>query len=593
MSPARGPNGPLSPPLACTSCGVKPAAWLKPRVDYCYDCIPGGPFPAPPCSKCGSSEYYSQGLCGHCHPGSPGYIGSCRDCLAWGVYRQHNWRCWKCRWWFQHYPQGECVCCHREVTIGEQGYCLLCLETARAHRAPGEPLDLDAPRKFGLQLYFAGMNDPRRPADPKRPMAMSKSEALRILRAPPPPESTQPMLFHIDPDPELLRKRANEIKQRDITSRTDHFLYARALEYGWSNRQTNQVRRTLKVLQLVFPGSNLQFRASDILAMGNYDGDRNVRSTIEVLEDAGLLVDDRVPSFDALWERKTHAIPEPMRTQLELWRDIMVDGSKIPPRRQPRDTSTVKGQMYGILPAITRWVEEGRTSLVGIGTEDILAVLPDDPSRRHAMMLGFRTLFPILHGRKQIFADPTKAIPLRPAKRNAPLPMEPGAIRDALSNSDPAIAFAVSLVAFHALTTHQVQHLLLTDIIDGRLRMPDGRIIPLAEPVRLRLASWLDYRAERWPVTKNPYLLVSQQTGPRLTPPSRSFPWKKAGVTAQALRTDRILYEIEQTGGDVRRVCDLFGINIETAMHYAHTVEEPPAPSKALVAVEAVSSSLR
>jgi hypothetical protein len=26
-------------------------------------------------------------------------------------------------------------------------------------------------------------------------------------------------------------------------------------------------------------------------------------------------------------------------------------------------------------------------------------------------------------------------------------------------------------------------------------------------------------------------------------------------VTAQALRTDRILYEVEQTGGDVRRIC--------------------------------------
>lgn len=85
MSPARGPNGPLSPPLPCTACGVKPAAWLTPRIDFCYDCIPGGPFTPPACTKCGSAEYYSQGLCAHCHPGSPGYVGSCQDCLAWGV----------------------------------------------------------------------------------------------------------------------------------------------------------------------------------------------------------------------------------------------------------------------------------------------------------------------------------------------------------------------------------------------------------------------------------------------------------------------------------------------------------------------------
>jgi hypothetical protein len=123
--------------------------------------------------------------------------------------------------------------------------------------------------------------------------------------------------------------------------------------------------------------------------------------------------------------------------------------------------------------------------------------------------------------------------------------------------------------------------------------MSDGRIIPLTEPVRLGLAAWLDYRAERWPETKDPYMLVFQQTGPRLTPPGRNLPWRKAGVTAQALRTDCILYEIQQTDGDVRRVCDLFGVNIETAMHCALTVGEPPAPSKAIVAVEAVSSSPR
>ena len=158
--------------------------------------------------------------------------------------------------------------------------------------------------------------------------------------------------------------------------------------------------------------------------------------------------------------------------------------------------------------------------------------------------------------------------------------MEPTAIRDALTNPDPAIALAVSLIAFHALTTQQVQHVQLTDIIDGRLRMPDGRSIPLAKPVRVRLTAWLDHRAKRWPETKNPYLLVTIQTAPRLSPPSRNFTWKNAGVTAQALRTDRILYEVEQTGGDVRRGCDLFGSGIETALRYSATILEPPTPGE-------------
>src|SRR5699024_11425624 len=144
-----------------------------------------------------------------------------------------------------------------------------------------------------------------------------------------------------------------------------------------------------------------------------------------------------VPSFTNLSERKTLALPEPIRSHLDLWRDLTVDGFNTPPRRQPRDTRTVKGQMYGILPAITRWVDDGRTSLAGISTEDILAALPDDPSRRHTMLLGFRSLFTILRGRKQVFTDPTNAIPLRGPRRNTPLPMEPTAIRDALVNPDP------------------------------------------------------------------------------------------------------------------------------------------------------------
>jgi hypothetical protein len=41
------------------------------------------------------------------------------------------------------------------------------------------------------------------------------------------------------------------------------------------------------------------------------------------------------------------------------------------------------------------------------------------------------------------------------------------------------------------------------------------------------------------------------------------------------LREDRILQEIHTTGGDVRRICDLFGLSIETALRYALTLAHP------------------
>ena len=40
-----------------------------------------------PAASAGRTSYFSQGLCERCHPGGPLHIGSCRGCLAWGVYR--------------------------------------------------------------------------------------------------------------------------------------------------------------------------------------------------------------------------------------------------------------------------------------------------------------------------------------------------------------------------------------------------------------------------------------------------------------------------------------------------------------------------
>ena len=34
-------------PKPCLGCRSNVVAWTKPRVDYCYQCLPGGPFPPP------------------------------------------------------------------------------------------------------------------------------------------------------------------------------------------------------------------------------------------------------------------------------------------------------------------------------------------------------------------------------------------------------------------------------------------------------------------------------------------------------------------------------------------------------------------
>ena len=45
-------------------------------------------------------------------------------------------------------------------------------------------------------------------------------------------------------------------------------------------------------------------------------------------------------------------------------------------------------------------------------------------------------------------------------------------------------------------------------------------------------------------------------------------------MSAGSLRQDRILAEAN-AGSDLRRICDFFGVTIETAEHYARTVNHP------------------
>ena len=416
------------PPARCNGCQVNRVAWVRPRVDFCYECLPGGPFSAPACRKCASGRYFSEGLCDRCHPGAPLHLGSCRDCLAWGVFKANRFRCWSCNWWNTHYPLGDCEHCTRNTRIGDAQACRLCIEQARMLQEPGRAPDLAAANQYGQQLFFANMRFQRL----KTPRL--KPEGRRSRR---PPKGFRPLtwrqevLFHMEPDSAVVLKRAFDADS-DLVRHCSVVVRDHAARHGWSTRQTNDVIRSLRLLQVLHDTPGAKIRASEVAQLPRYGG--NVASTI-----------------------------------------------------------------------------------------DVLAV---------------------------------------------PLPLDTTAIRQALDSPDPAVALAVALVAFHALT----------DIVDGRLFL-DSRDIPLAGPVKVRLAAWLDHRARTWPATINTHLFINNNSGPRLTPIGKQFPWKNTSLRPQALREDRILQEIHATGGDFRKICDLFGITIGAAMRYAPSHPDLEHPS--------------
>ena len=579
MSPAPGPEAALRPPSMCTRCQANRVAWTRPRVDYCYACLPGGPFIAPPCRKCGTAEdYFSQGLCGQCHPVSPQHPGSCKGCLAWGVYRRYNWTCWSCRWWRTHYPEGLCDYCGQLARIGEQRACRLCMEQARMVQEPGRALDLAGANKHGQQIFLANMSfqRPRTPRlKPERRDPWNRRDKNRLPVRPgtgfDDSAGVQLMLFEMAPDPEVVRQRVL-VEDSDLTRYCAAIASEHAQRYGWSVRQRNDVIRSLRLLQTLRPTPTAKIRASDVLQLPRYSG--NIISTIDVLAAAGLLIEDRPTQLENYFNTKTSTLPPVMKQQLEVWLQVMTKGATTAPRQRARDPQTVRLHILGIAPIISAWAEAGHQSLAEITPEQIRKALPEKGSHRHFAAIGLKSLFKTLKARKLIFANPTRGMPTTSPASNAPLPLDTATIRSALNSPDPVIALAIALVAFPALTVKQVRRLQLTDIVDGRL-IVDGRSIPLAAPVRTRLSAWLDHRNRTWPNTPNPHLLVNRRTAPRLVPVSRQFPWLRTNLRPQALREDRILGEIHATGGDIRRICDLFGLTIEGATRYLMTVEHP------------------
>jgi hypothetical protein len=112
----------------------------------------------------------------------------------------------------------------------------------------------------------------------------------------------------------------------------------------------------------------------------------------------------------------------------------------------------------------------------------------------------------------------------------------------------------------------------LTDIVDGRLII-DGRSISLAAPVRTRLTARLDHRARARPNTPKPHLLVNRRTAPRPVPVGHKFPWLHTTLRTQALARRTHPQREPAIGGDIRRICDLFGLSVEGTTRYLRTVE--------------------
>lgn len=102
-----------------------------------------------------------------------------------------------------------------------------------------------------------------------------------------------------------------------------------------------------------------------------------------------------------------------------------------------------------------------------------------------------------------------------------------------------------------------------------------GRTILLAEPVHVRFAAHLNYRTQHWPHTANPHVFIHHRTALGTKPVGTHWPGLVLGIAARDIRTDRILDEVRANGGDLRRICALFGMSVKGAARYTAILDHP------------------
>ncbi|MEU9056266.1 hypothetical protein AB0D37_38750 [Streptomyces sp. NPDC048384] len=558
----------------CRVCGTRPLA--MPRVDYCFTCWPGGPVTPPPCLRCGSrSHYYASGLCAYCHPSAIPPVDSCRNCLAWGATRHLTWLCKGCTSWCRKYDlSGPCRVCGHACVLDRDSVCRLCRKQAALVRGARAHATLEETNRNGQQLFVADLFSGHGP--PKSSRARPDAEYLELLT---PAAYRQEMLFEM---PRTLRHRGMHGLAQDADPRlaaaVEVFTKERAARYNWGRETTWKVRTGINILLGFQDTPGVAITASDVAVLSEVN--LPIQRVVEVLGDAGMLEDDRVPAVTAWLERQLTGLPDAISDEVLVWFRIMLEGSTKTPRQRPRTATTIKLYMRWMLPALTAWAQAGRASLREISVQDVKDVLPDDPLRRDQMGQALRSLFRLLKARRIVFRNPISQVKTDKPSPGTPMPLNPDDIKEALSSPDPARALVTALIAFHGLTSLQLQHLQLNDIRDGRLTL-GGRWIPLAEPVRRRLSNYLNYRTLHWPETANPHLFVHFRTANNDGHVGYRWIFLLLGpkLNTRSLRADRYLDEARATGGDTRRLTDLFGLSFQAAQRYTDTITAPPKPS--------------
>jgi hypothetical protein len=349
---------------------------------------------------------------------------------------------------------------------------------------------------------------------------------------------------------------------------------------GWSPSTLRRVQQSLAALLASQPTPTSPLEAA---AVRQFLLERHLTAlrVVEFLTDQGLIHLDEHATLDRWLARRLQPLAVPIRAEVQIW----IEGlrGRGPRAGRPRRDATIQGYLRAVTPALADWSARYQ-SLRQVITEDVTAQLEPlaGPTRKLTLVV-LRSLFRTLKAHRLAFTNPTAGLAAPREPPPAALGLDPTRRAGLLGRLDrPDQQLIVLLAGVHALRPHQIRVLALdaVDLAAGILRV-GGRPRRLDGLTRQALGSWLELRRARWPVSANPYLLVNQSTAGGLSPVTRGYVqavFGRLGVTAEDLRVDRLMAEVQDSGGDPLTLALLFGISDPTAIRYCLELDPPSHP---------------
>ncbi|MGH3247738.1 MAG: hypothetical protein ACRDOI_16230, partial [Trebonia sp.] len=356
---------------------------------------------------------------------------------------------------------------------------------------------------------------------------------------------------------------------------------------GWARGSRNNATKTLRIL-LAWLGAEAPFPEADIRAL-NARPSTTIRRVLAFLRDRGMVTPDPARQGTAVErtiQQHIDALPEPIAGEVRQWVKVIRGQGRRAHRELP--FSSVRSYLNCFHPVLAEW-GQNVTSLREITPGDIRAALDQHPGvTAHNLLPALRSLFRALKQEKIIFRDPTRGVSMR-AMQRLPAPIPADQLAGLIDRAGTPIAkTAVAMIAIHGLGKKETT-LLLTEDLDlprGLLavRRPTGtHTVYLDDLSRAPTASWLRERRLRWPLTANPYLLVTSQTAADPAGPPIALTVIKAvfsglGLTPSKVRQDRILDEARHTADPVH-LMRVFGLTAHPAMKYVQAAHPDRGPS--------------